>query len=168
MNRIVVSLLLLVSTNAITFSAPAQTSAAPAPKVTPCEVVRDPIAGKQYKFLSERRLTGKKYTYRIFTYQITEGTKKYYEYVTVNGEQVTALATIIPSYPKVNGKQKTVLDLKFCGLAGENIKESPVIKTSFSNRRNVIYGKGFDKFTANGKVGFSTTFTLFDKGDRDI
>jgi hypothetical protein len=167
MNKFLATILVLVSTNSAMFVNP-NNAEAKTPKVTPCDVMRNPIEGKQFKFLNERQLKGKKYTYRIFTYQITQDSKKYYEYIVTKGEQVIALATITPSYPIINGKQKTVLNLQTCGLAGVGVTEAPTIKTSFSNRINAIYGKSFDKFSSNGKVGFSAKFGLFQIGDRDI
>jgi hypothetical protein len=167
MNKFLATILVLVSSNSAMFVNP-NNAEAKTPKVTPCDVMRNPIEGKQFKFLNERLLKGKKYTYRIFTYQITEAHKKYYEYVVVNGEQVTALATITPTNTIINGKQKTILDLQTCGLAGVGVSEAPTIKTSFSNRINTIYGKGSDKFTSNGIVGFSTKFGILQIGDRDI
>jgi hypothetical protein len=169
MKKIVAGLLVLASSTTFVSPTFAQADAASKTlKVAPCNLLRDPVGGKKYTFLSQRIIPAKKTNYRVFTYSILEAGKKYYEYVVVDGEKVTALATITPSYPKVNGIQKTVLNIKTCGQAGVGVTEAPTIKTSLSNRVTVMYGAGADRVTVKGKVGFSTNFGLFQIGDRDI
>jgi hypothetical protein len=169
MKKIIAGLLVLASSTTFVNPTFAQAEGASKTlKVAACNLLRDPIGSKKYTFLSQRIIPAKKTNYRVFTYSILDAGKKYYEYVVVDGEKVTALATITPSYPKVNGIQKTILNIKTCGQAGVGVTEAPTIKTSLSNRVTVMYGAGSNRVTVKGKVGFSTTFGLFQIGDRDI